>query len=147
MIQMTEIQQNLQAITFISGEADVQAMYSLIDRLRELEYPRNFVPFLFEWFEHNSQYDLGSPGPFVHFIEEELDYFDLLVSSVTRKPMTTTVWMINRIANSQNTYPELENWINLLRMASNHHLADQDTINSALDFIKHQASRGSISFP
>ena len=58
-----------------------------------------------------------------------------------RKPMTTTVWMINRIANSKTNYDELENWVNLLRVASNHLLADQDTIDSALDFIKHQESR------
>lgn len=141
MIQISEIQQNLRDIKFSKGEADTQAMNLVVDRLRELERPRNFVPFLFQWFENNSHFDLGSPGPFVHFIEEELDYFDLLVSSVMRKPMTTTVWMINRIANSKSNYEELENWVNLLRVAANHLLADQDTIDSALDFIKHQESR------
>lgn len=114
MRQISEIQKMLSEIPFSSGEADRQAMYSVADEIRQLEHPRAFVPQLFQWLETNSQFDLGSPGPFVHFIEEELDYFDLLVASINRKPTDVTVWMVNRIANSKTDANDLAYWVDLL---------------------------------
>jgi hypothetical protein len=138
MINIDEVQQKLSEVTFNSGEADVEAMYDLVDQLRELKNPREFVPHFFKWFEENSQFDLGSPGPFVHFIEEKIDYVELLASSIERKPTIITVWMANRIANSKTDKNELNYWINLLRTASSHSLADQDALDSALEFMKYQ---------
>jgi hypothetical protein len=141
MIQINEIQKMLSEIPFSSGEADRQAMYSVADEIRKLEHPRAFVPELFQWLETNSQFDLGSPGPFVHFIEEKLDYFDLLVASINRKPTDITVWMVNRIANSKTDANDLASWVDLLNLAARHPLADEDTVDSALDFAKHQTER------
>jgi hypothetical protein len=141
MTHIDEIQQKLSEVTFNLGEADVEAMYDLIDQLRELENPREFVLHFFDWFEENSQFDLGSPGPFVHFIEEKIDYIEHLASSIKRKPTIVTVWMANRIANSKTDSKELNYWINLLCTASSHPLADQDTLDSALEFMKYQETR------
>ncbi len=96
------------------------------------------MPQLFQWLETNSLFDFGSSGPFVHFIEENLDYFDLLVASINRKPTDVTVWMVNRVANSKTDENDLAYWVNLLNLVARHPLADEDTVASALDFAKHQ---------
>ena len=141
MLQIGEIQHMLGEIPFSSGEADRQAMRAIVERLRQLEHPRLVVPYLFHWFEANGQFDLGSPGPFVHFIEEELDYFDLLAASINRKPTDLTIWMVNRIANSKTDPNDLRYWVDLLNVASVHPLADEAAVDSALDFANHQAAR------
>lgn len=131
----------LEKIKFESDEADREAMYAVVDQLRKVEHPRAFVSHIFKWFEKNSQYDLGSPGPFVHFIEEEFDYFDALVESLHRKPTDITVWMANRIANSKNERHEITFWIDVLKVAGSHSFSDESTVESARDFAEQQNAR------
>lgn len=131
----------LEKIQFESDEADREAMYAVIDELRKVEHPRKFVFHIFKWFEKKSQYDLGSPSPFVHFIEEEFDYFDALVESIHRKPTGITVWMANRIANRKNERHEITFWIDVLKVASAHSFADDSTVESAREFAEHQTVR------
>ncbi|MBI1835001.1 MAG: hypothetical protein HYR92_04470 [Burkholderiales bacterium] len=141
MRQISKIQQMLNEIQFESDEADREAMYSVVDELHKLEHPRKFLPQIFQWLEENSKYDLGSPGPFGHFIEEESDYLDFLFESLQRKPTDITVWLANRIANSKNDQSEIASWIEHLKATSVHSLADESTIESALDFVAHQSAR------
>jgi hypothetical protein len=141
MRQVSKIQQMLNEIRFKSDEADREAMYSVVDELRKLEHPRKYLHQIFQWLEENNKYDLGSPGPFVHFIEEEFDYLDLLLESLQRKPTDITIWMANRIANSKNDQSEIVSWIEHLKAASVLSLADESTVESALDFAEYQSAR------
>jgi len=103
MKEVFEIQHMFDEIQFVSDVADSEAMYAVVDKLRKQEHPREFVSSIFQWLEKNSKYDLGNPGPFVHFIEEESDYFDTLVESIRRKPTDITVWIANRIVKMRVT--------------------------------------------
>ncbi|MFC6186036.1 hypothetical protein [Pseudoxanthomonas japonensis] len=141
MESLDEIQQLIASISFPDDEADRIAMNSVIDAVRALDRPRTAIPMLFCWFEANSQYDLGSPGPFVHFIEEQMDYLPALESSWSRKPTPITAWMINRIANSETSSDRINHWIGLLQQASTHPQADDLCREDAVGFVLHQHGR------
>ena len=103
--------------------------------------PRQAVPLLFDWFEAHAGQDVGSPGAFVHFIEEKLDFFPLLLASLARKPTGITVWMVNRIANAATNAPEIQQWIDVLQAALVHPLADEECRDDAQHFLQRQLQR------
>ena len=141
MESLDHIQQLIDSIPFPDDEADRFAMYAAIDAVRALDRPRTVIPMLFRWFEKNSQYDLGSPGPFVHYIEEQMDYIPALESSWTRKPTQVTAWMVNRIANSETSPDRINHWVGLLQQASTHPQADELCREVAGGFVAHQHRR------
>jgi hypothetical protein len=141
MENLKHIQELIASITFPDGEADQLAMSVVIDAVRVLDRPREVVPILFHWFEANSQYDLGSPGTFVHFIEEQMDYLPALESSWSLKPTHITAWMANRIANSKTDPVEIRHWISFLQQAAAHPQADELCREVADDFIAHQSGQ------
>jgi hypothetical protein len=132
-----EVQQLLTGIEFHDGEADLQGMYAVRESLAESDRPRDAVPLLFEWFEQHPEEELGSPGPFVHFIEEVQDYHDLLVSSVERCPTCITVWMVNRLANGTEGQ-ERERWVRLLKNVAADPSAEEGARESARRFVEYQ---------
>jgi hypothetical protein len=63
--------------------------------------------------ERLSDSDLESPGSLVHTMENYVGaYEDLLADSVSRKPTTLTVWMVNRILNGATK--ERDKWMEIL---------------------------------
>jgi len=98
---------------------------------------RKAVAAIFRFFEVHSDKDLGSPGPLVHFLEEENDYLSELEKSVLRKPTDLTVWMINRIMNGADSQYR-KHWLAILGQVINHPEADADAIESAKGFIDYQ---------
>jgi hypothetical protein len=141
MENLDHIQQLIDSISFPDDEADRLEMGAVIDAARELDRPRAVIPMLFRWFEANSQFDLGSPGPFVHYIEEQMDYLPALESSWSHKPTHITAWMINRIANSETSSDRINHWIGLLQLALTHPQADELCREEANGFITHQHRR------
>ena len=141
MQDLNTIRQRLEHIAFEDGEVDELAMDEtvlLIDRLPE---PRQAVPLLFDWFEAHASQHVGSPGAFVHFIEEKLDYFPLLMASLQRRPAVITVWMVNRIANAAKTASEIQDWTVVVQAALKHPLADEECRSDAQRFLQRQAGR------
>lgn len=122
-------------------EADMEALYDFIDRLEELPNKREAIPAIFSFIEKFNDKELGSPGPLVHFIEEEDDYHDYLKSSLSRKPTGLTVWMVNRILNG---LPEEEKneWLISLESASKSEYADEVAKGEAKRYLEFQ--RGEI---
>ena len=141
MQDLSAIRQKLGRIGFEDGEVDEVAMDEavlLIDRLPE---PRQAVPLLFDWFEAHASQHVGSPGAFVHFIEDKLDFFPLLRESLKRRPAVITVWMVNRIANAAKTASEIQDWMAVLQAALQHPLADEECRSDAQRFLDRQAGR------
>ena len=141
MQDLSTIRQKLGRIGFEDGEVDEVAMDEavlLIDRLPE---PRQAVPLLFDWFEAHASQHVGSPGAFVHFIEDKLDFFPLLRESLKRRPAVITVWMVNRIANAAKTASEIQDWMAVLQAALQHPLADEECRSDAQRFLDRQAGR------
>ena len=141
MQSLAAIKTLLDAIGFEDGEADVLAMDEAVLAIDCLPEPRQAVPLLFDWFEAHAGQDVGSPGAFVHFIEEKLDFFPLLLASLARKPTGITVWMVNRIANAATNAPEIQPWIDVLQAAIAHPLADEECRDDAQHFLQRQLLR------
>ena len=141
MQSFAAIKTRLDAIGFEDGEADVLAMDEAVLAIDRLPEPRQAVPLLFDWFEAHAGQDVGSPGAFVHFIEEKLDFFPLLLASLARKPTGITVWMVNRIANAATNAPEIQPWIDVLQAAIAHPLADEECRDDAQHFLQRQLQR------
>ena len=141
MQSLAAIKTRLDTIGFEDGEADVLAMDETVLAIDRLPEPRQAVPLLFDWFEAHAGQDVGSPGAFVHFIEEKLDFFQLLLASLARKPTGITVWMVNRIANTAASAPELQQWINVLQAALVHPQADQVCRDQTQNFLDRQTGR------
>lgn len=141
MQSLAAIKTLLDAIGFEDGEADVLAMDEVVLAIDRLPEPRQAVPLLFDWFEAHAGQDVGSPGVFVHFIEEKLDFFPLLLASLARRPTGITVWMVNRIANAATSAPEVQPWIDVLQAALVHPLADEECRDDAQHFLQRQLQR------
>ena len=141
MQSLAAIKTRLDAIGFEDGEADVLAMDEVVLAIDRLPEPRQAVPLLFDWFEAHAGQHVGSPGSFVHFIEEKLDFFPLLLASLARRPTGITVWMVNRIANAATSAPEIQQWIEVLQAALVHPLADAECRDDAQHFLERQAGR------
>ena len=141
MQSLAGIKTRLDAIGFEDGEADVLAMDETVLAIDRLTEPRQAMPLLFDWFEAHAGQDVGSPGAFVHFIEEKLDFFPLLLASLARKPTGITVWMVNRIANAETNAPEIQPWIDVLQAALVHPLADEECRDDAQHFLQRQLQR------
>ena len=141
MQNLASIQQLIDAIPFEGGEVDVLAMDEVVLAIDRLPEPRQAVPLLFDWFEAHAGQDVGSPGAFVHFIEEKLDFFPLLLASLARRPTGITVWMVNRIANAATSAPEVQPWIDVLQAALVHPLADEECRDDAQHFLQRQLQR------
>ena len=141
MQSLASIQQLIDAIAFEDGEADMLAMDEVVLAIDRLPEPRQAVPLLFDWFEAHAGLFVGSPGTFVHFIEDKLDYFPLLLASLARKPTGITVWMVNRIANAATNAPEIQQWIDVLQAALAHPQADEECRDEAKHFLDRQVGR------
>ena len=141
MQSLAAIKTLLDTVGFEDDEADVLAMDEVVLAIDRLPEPRQAMPLLFDWFEAHAGQDVGSPGAFVHFIEEKLDFFPLLLASLARKPTGITVWMVNRIANAATNAPEIQQWIDVLQAAIAHPLADEECRDDAQHFLQRQLQR------
>ena len=141
MQSLAAVKTLIDAIPFEDGDVDVLAMDEAVLAIDRLPEPRQAVPLLFDWFEAHAGQDVGSPGAFVHFIEEKLDFFPLLLASLARKPTGITVWMVNRIANAATNAPEIQPWIDVLQAALVHPLADEECRDDAQHFLQRQLQR------
>ncbi len=141
MQSLAAIKTLLDTVGFEDDEADVLAMDEVVLAIDRLPEPRQAMPLLFDWFEAHAGQDVGSPGAFVHFIEEKLDFFPLLLASLARKPTGITVWMVNRIANAATNAPEIQPWIDVLQAALVHPLADEECRDDAQHFLQRQLQR------
>jgi len=135
MKTLADVQAKLDQVVFDEyGDADYIAMNEIVVLIRQLSNPRQAVPLLIQWFEAHGKYNLGTPGPFVHFIEERLDYFELLEASLVSRPTSHTTWMANRIANSGPDRASY--WVAVLEQVTTHPLADVACKEAAQSFIR-----------
>ena len=110
-----------------------------LDCIDELYDQKAVFKEAFLFFESHSKADLGMPGPLVHFLEKFYPmYLDELLASVERMPTTYTVWMINRILNSQIENSLREHLLSLLQKVSQNQNAEEIIREQAIELIKYQ---------
>lgn len=93
--------------------------------------------------EMHPDLDFGSPGPLVHRLEKfSLEiYVPLLMESIARIPTTHTVWMLNRIINSELKGPWRDSLIEEMRRISRRADVTSGVKANALHFIEHQGKK------
>ncbi len=140
-MKISELKNRIDKIEFDGHDADMVQMYDLVDDFRKLDKEREIVPYLFNFFEQHYDKFLGGPGPFVHFIEENDDYREILLESIKNKPTDHTVYMINRILNGPLGKDEKEFWLSILSSVLTNKNADNDAMSSAKEFIDYQKQK------
>ena len=99
--------------------------YDLLDEIRGLDNRADFLEPIFLLIERCPDIDYGGPGPFGTFIEEyyKNGYEEQLISSLKRKPMPYTVYLLNRLCNDK-THPNREQYVALLKTFANSDFLD-----------------------
>lgn len=118
----------------MNGPEDLQSVCdAIVERGAVLEYAGE----MFDVMERLDEVDLGSPGPLVHVLESARPSYEaMLAESVERKPSPLTVWMVNRILNSERS--DRTFWLGILGRAAKHPNASPETRREAESFLAHQ---------
>jgi len=72
---------------------------------------------ILRFMEDHPQIDFGVPGPLVHFVERFYgeEYKRKLIESISRRPTSHTVWMLNRVANAKLSAEQRQNIVKTMR--------------------------------
>lgn len=117
----------------------MERLVSLTDELMTLPQPERSIRAMFDVMERLPESDLGSPGPFVHSLEQMPGHYESeLIESIRRRPTQLTVWMVNRILNATRTSEQRQIYLDLLRLAAEHPAASDAARHDAQQFIEYQ---------
>jgi hypothetical protein len=96
------------------------------------------VSVILKFMEENPAFDFGTPGPLVHFIEKFYGrgYEAELIASISCKPTSHTIWLLNRIINGTKQALDRERLINILRQAESHPASDAQARRQAAHFLQ-----------
>lgn len=119
-----------------------ERLYELTQALLKLPSPERAIPELFAVMERMPDADLGSPGPLVHTLEKLTGYEAELVKSVRRCPALLSVWMVNRILNSNLQEHIRAHYLTLLRDVEQRRDISKAVRDDAADFLDFQARKG-----
>jgi len=121
------------------GAAGMDRLYELTNALGEVPAPERAIPELFAVMERLHDVDLGAPGPLVHTLER-MPYTTELVASVRRFPTPLSVWMVNRILNSELADVQRRFYLDLLAAAAEHPGASRFARDDAGRFLAFQTA-------
>lgn len=142
-VNMKTISQKLQEAP-VGKDDYVGFLEEVLDGVVQIDDADTVFAEAFSFFERNSDADLGMPGPLVHFLEQFYPaYIDQLCSSVTCKPTTYTIWMINRILNGSLETTNREHLLAVLEAASKNSSADSIAKEQASESLRQQLECGS----
>jgi hypothetical protein len=112
-----------------------ERLYSLCDELQSTNIPALCVPVLFRTMERLNNEELGDPGPLVHTLESWPGSYEATLTEVVgRNPGRLSIWMVNRILNTDP--PDTWAWLDLLQRVANNSSASAETRAQAAEFIK-----------
>jgi hypothetical protein len=134
----------LQASDFDYNNADARGcerLAELTDALMSIPHAEKAIPELFSVMERLPDADLGSPGPLVHTLERLHGYEEELVSSIHRRPSLLSVWMVNRILNTDLPDDARLSFIALLNEATTHPNAPESVREDARSFVELQIGK------
>jgi hypothetical protein len=112
--------------------------------------PEDVIEPVLRFMEQHTDIDFGLPGPLVHFMEGSVKteetgselYEELLTTSVRRKPVPYTVWMVNRILNLPLEPERRNRLIELLRETRQRCQDDPEMLDHIDGFLAYQAAKG-----
>ncbi len=119
-----------------------ERLAELTDALMSVPEPERAIPEIFTVMERLLDADLGSPGPLVHTLERWRGSYEVeLARSVRRCPSMLSVWMVNRILNSNLSGETRRTYMSLLNEVATRANAPKDVKDSARHFIQVQMHR------
>lgn len=98
----------------------------LVDEWSHLAEAFDAVEPILRFMEGHTALDFGMPGPLVHFVEQFYGrgYEKLLIESISRKPTSHTLWMLNRVINGTKEPNERQRLIGIMKGALDNSQAD-----------------------
>jgi hypothetical protein len=116
-------------------------LYQLFEGFRSLPDRDRVAQAMFSLIERFPDAEFGSPGPLVHELEAISGYLPLLCDSVRRQPAHLTVWMINRLLNTNLPSDQRGAWLSELRAVLEHPFTSEQTRIFAENFLEHQSAK------
>ncbi len=113
-------------------------LYEIFQDFQLIHDREQAVPAMLGLLERFPDAELGNPGPIVHELEAIAGYESQLLESLHRQPTFLTVWMVNRILNSDLTEHEKAIWLAELKAAGQHPKSSESTKECAEEFLEHQ---------
>ena len=116
-----------------------ERLAELTDALMTVPDAEKAIPEMFSVMERLPDADLGSPGPLVHTMERwRGGYEHELVDSVRRCPSILSVWMVNRILNTDLPDDTRRSYMSLLNEVATHTTAPEPVREDARRFVDFQ---------
>jgi hypothetical protein len=119
----------------------LERLGQLADALMILPEPERAIPYLFRVMERLPDTDLGSPGPLVHTLEGLKGYPAELIRSVRRSPSLLSVWMINRLLNTDLPSDVRQSYLSLLDQVGDRPDVPKAVRDDARNFVEVQARK------
>jgi len=119
----------------------LERLPELTDALMSVPRPERAIPELFRVMERMPDTDLGSPGPLVHTLEALNGYEIELIHSVRRSPSLLSVWMLNRILNTDMPTDIRRSYMSLLKEAADRPDVPKAVRDDAHDFFDLQTRK------
>ena len=136
---LSKFVERLESLSPSEHEDIVSVLYELTEEIDNEKYVEKVIPNIFEFMERNPLADIGSPGPLVHLVEKFYpNYVEELKASIARKPTIHTIWMLNRILNSNLSESERTSFLQLLFKAQTNKQADQSAREEAKYYYEYQ---------
>lgn len=131
----------LDAFVPVDDVDNVGRLYEILDSLHSLapELRRPALPAMLSLIERYPGADLGSPGPLVHELESIPGYEFFLRDSVLRQPADLSVWMVNRILNSDVSQDVRLGWLSVMNQVLEHSRSSKEVQQTVTDFLEHQS--------
>ncbi len=122
-----------------NGDFDESEMYEISEEMLKAYKPVEYIIHLFKVFESFPDANFGSPGPYVHFIEKFYpNYLEILKDSIRRRPTMQTIWMVNRILNSDLSVKTRNELLNILKSVLKNSSANEFEREQAKEFLVFQ---------
>jgi hypothetical protein len=106
---------------------NIGVLYEIFQGFQSIPDREQAILAMFGLLERFPDADLGNPGPVVHELEAIAGYEPQLIESLHRQPTYLTVWMVNRILNSDLPDPEQAMWLAELNAARQHPKSSDST--------------------
>lgn len=123
-----------------NGDEVLSNLGNVVEKIRILEQPRQLISIIFRWAEENHPYVLDD-SPFLHFIEEKIDFLPALEESINRRPTALTIWIIHRLANGETDPSKINHWVAILQRILRHPQTDEICREDAESFISYHIKR------
>jgi hypothetical protein len=132
----------LLALSPESATHPVADLYDLVGSVQQDVLPADTLAAIYQYFERHPNADHGAPGPLVHLLERHSGgYEGLLSESVKRKPTYMTLWMVNRILNSDVDEAGRAYWAGLLQGVATNSAIDERLRSLADEYLQFQRER------